>query len=109
MTQRETLPFKRDPTSTAGLRASLKGPDLRQRHSELQERFDREGDPNLQLEAAFIEHMIHDFDTALASAQAAYRGLRKQARNRRAALPAAPVGRICFEGPKNQTPPRGGV
>jgi len=107
MTRLEALPFKREPTATAGLRASLREPDLRQRRSELRDRFDREGDPDLQLEAALIEYMIQDFDTALASAQAAYRGLRQQGRNRRAALAAAAVGRIYFEGLNNQAAARG--
>jgi DNA-binding CsgD family transcriptional regulator len=108
MTQLETLPFKRgEPTATAGLRASLKGPDLQKRRRDLLERFDREGDPDLQLEAAFLEYMSHDFDAGLATAQAAYRGLRHQGRKRRAALAAAAVGRIYFEGLNNEVAARG--
>src|SRR5260370_26718121 len=92
MTQLESLPFKRgEPTTTAGLRASLKAPDLQKRRRDLLDRFDREGDPDLQLEAAFLEYMVHDFDAGLATAQAAYPGLRQQERKRRAALAAAPV------------------
>src|SRR3982074_2008293 len=109
MTRLETLPFKREPTATAGLRASLKAPDLQKRRRELLDRFDRAGDPDLQLEAAFLEYMIHDFDAGLATAQAAYRGLRHQGRNRRAALAAAAVGRIYFEGLNNQVAARGWV
>ncbi len=108
MTQLETLPFKRgEPTATAGLRASLKAPDLQKRRRDLLDRFDREGDPDIQLEAAFLEYMVHDFDAGLATAQAAYRGLRHQGRKRRAALAAAAVGRIYFEGLNNQVAARG--
>jgi ATP/maltotriose-dependent transcriptional regulator MalT len=107
MTRLEALPFRLEPKASAGLRASLKAPDLRTRRSELYERFEREGDPDLQLEAAFIEYMVHDFDAALAGAQAAYRELRRQGRNRRAALAAAAVGRVYFEGLNNQAAARG--
>jgi ATP/maltotriose-dependent transcriptional regulator MalT len=108
MTQLESLPFKRgEPTATAGLRASLKAPDLQKRRRDLLDRFDREGDPDLQLEAAFLEYMVHDFDAGLATAQAAYRGLRQKGRKRRAALAAAAVGRIYFEGLNNQVAARG--
>lgn len=96
-----------EPAATAGLRASLKAPDLQKRRSELLDRFQREGDPDLQLEAAFVEYLVHDFEAALATAQAAYRGLRKQGRKRRAALAAAAVGRIYFEGMDNQVAARG--
>lgn len=85
----------------------MRAPDLRQRSRELLDRFDREGDPDLQLEAAFIEYMAHDFDAGLATAQAAYRGLRKQGRNRRAALAASAVGRIYFEGLNNHAAAQG--
>ena len=107
MTRLETLPFKGKPTDTAGLRASLRAPDLQKRRRDLLDTFEREGDPGVQLEAAFIEYMIHDFDSALASAQAAYRELRRQKRNRRAALAATAVGRIYFEGLNNQAAARG--
>jgi ATP/maltotriose-dependent transcriptional regulator MalT len=108
MARLETLPFKGgEPTATAGLRASLKAPDLQKRRRELLDRFEREGDPNLQLEAAFLEYMIHDFDAGLASAQAAYRGLKRDGRKRRAALAAAAVGRIYFEGLNNHAAARG--
>src|SRR5260370_796400 len=108
MTDVETLPFKRDePKATAGLRASLKAPDLQKRRSELLDRFEREGDRDVQLEMAFLEYMVHDFDAGLATAQAAYRGLRQQGRKRRAALAAAAVGRIYFEGLNNQVAARG--
>src|SRR5260370_34713019 len=93
MTLLETLPFKRDePKATAGLRASLKAPDLQKRRRELLDRFDREGDPDLQLEAAFLEYMGHDFHAGLAAAQAAYRGLRQQGRKRRGGLWGAGAG-----------------
>src|SRR5260370_34088891 len=89
MTLLETLPFKRgEPTATAGLRASLKAPDLQKRRRDLLDRFAREGDPDIQLEAAFLEYMVHDFDAGLAAAQAPYRRLRHQSRKRRA-RPAA--------------------
>src|SRR6266851_1956397 len=89
MTRLETLPFKRAPTAGTGLRASLKAPDLQKRRRDLLDQFDREGDPDVQLEAAFIEYMSYDFDAGLATAQAAYRGLRHEGRKRRAALAAA--------------------
>src|SRR5260370_5097344 len=104
MTDVETLPFKRDePKATAGLRASLKAPDLQKRRRDLHDRFEREGDPDVQLEVAFLEYMVHDFDAGLATAQAAFRGLRQQGRKRRAALAAAAAGRHHFEGPNNPT------
>src|SRR5216683_20951 len=107
MTRLETLPFKRAPTAGTGLRASLKAPDLQKRRRDLLDQFDREGDPDVQLEAAFIEYMSYDFDAGLATAQAAYRGLRHEGRKRRAALAAAAVGRIYFEGFNNQAAARG--
>jgi len=67
MTQLETLPFKRnEPAATAGLRASLKAPDLQKRRRELLDRFEREGDPDVQLEMAFLEYMVQDFEAGLA-------------------------------------------
>src|SRR5258708_32996440 len=51
---------------------------------------------------AFLEYMVQDFDAGLATAQAAYRGLRQQGRKRRAALAAAAVGGVYFEGLNNQ-------
>jgi len=107
MTRLETLPFKREPTAGGGLRASLRAPDLQKRLRDLLLQFDREGDPDLQLEVAFIEYMSYDFDAGLATAQAAYRGLRHEGRKRRAALAAAAVGRIYFEGFNNQAAARG--
>ncbi len=107
MTRLEALRSKPEPTATPGLRASLSVPDLRQRRRELLDRFDREGDPELQLQAAYLEYMTYDFATALASAQAAYRGLRRAGRTRRAALAAAAVGRIYFEGLNNHAAARG--
>src|SRR5260370_12337218 len=108
MTQLETLPFKRgEPTATAGLRASLKAPDLQKRRPDLLHRFAREGYPDIPPHAAFLEYMVHDFDAGLAAAQAAYRGLRQQGRKRRAALAAAAVGRIHFVGLNNQDPAPG--
>src|SRR5258708_26478985 len=83
-----------EPVATAGLRASLTAPNLQQRRRELLDRFEDEGDPNVQLEAAQVEYMMHDFTSAIATAQAAYRALRREGRNRRAALAAAPAGRI---------------
>src|SRR5258708_16270509 len=91
MTQLETLPFKRgEPTANAGLRASLKAPDLQKRRRELLDRFEREGDPDVQLEMAFLEYMVHDFDAGLATAQPAYRGLRQQGRKRPPPPPPPP-------------------
>src|SRR5690242_4132916 len=53
MSQLETLPFKRGvPAANAGLRASLKAPDLQKRRRDLLDRFEREGDPDVQLEMA---------------------------------------------------------
>jgi ATP/maltotriose-dependent transcriptional regulator MalT len=89
------------------MRASLRVSDLQQRRRELLDRFDHEGDPELQLQAAYLEYMTYDFTNALASAQAAYRGLRRQGRKRRAALAAAAVGRIYFEGLNNHAAARG--
>src|SRR5260370_41794465 len=108
MTQLETLPFKRDePKATAGLRASLKAPDLQKRRRELLDRFELEGDPDVRLEMAFLEYMVHDFDAGLATAQAAYRGLRQQGRKRRAALSAAAAWGNYFGGANNQVAPPG--
>jgi ATP/maltotriose-dependent transcriptional regulator MalT len=89
------------------MRASLRVSDLQQRRRELLDRFDHEGDPELQLQAAYLDYMTYDFTNALASAQAAYRGLRRQGRKRRAALAAAAVGRIYFEGLNNHAAARG--
>jgi ATP/maltotriose-dependent transcriptional regulator MalT len=107
MTRTAALALKVEPVATAGLRASLSAPNLQQRRRELLDRFEDEGDPNIQLEAAQVEYMMHDFTSAIATAQAAYRALRRQGRNRRAALAAATVGRIYFEGLNNNAAARG--
>src|SRR5260370_2434924 len=51
--------------------------------------------------------MAQDLGAGRAAAQAAYRGLRQQGRKRRAALAAAAVGRIYFEGLNTQVAARG--
>src|SRR5260370_28239998 len=59
MTQLETLPFKRgQPTATAGLPASLKAPDLQKRRRDLLDRFAREGEPDIQLQAGFPAYLV---------------------------------------------------
>src|SRR5258708_18205627 len=97
MTRPAALAVKAEPAATAGLRASLSAPNLQQRRRELLDRFGDEGDPNVQLEAAQIEYMMHHFTSAISTAQAAYRALRREGRHRRAALAAATVRPISFE------------
>src|SRR5258708_34077374 len=107
MTRPAALALKEEPAASAGLRASLSAPNLQQRRRELLDRFEDEGDPNVQPEAAQVEYMMHDFTSAVATAQAAYRALRREGRTPRAALAASTVGRIYSAGLNNHAPARG--
>ena len=95
------------PDPSAGLRASLRAPGLRQQRQRLLKLAGADADPELTLELAYIEYLIHDFDSARLHGEIAYRDFRRQGKRRRAALAAAAVGRIQFEGFDNQPAARG--
>jgi DNA-binding NarL/FixJ family response regulator len=84
-----------------GLRAALTTHGLRSRRQALAGRLDKADDPETRLQLAYLDYMTHDFDSALENAQTAFRGLRRLGRKRRAAVAAAAVGRIYFEGYNN--------
>ncbi|GAC1489862.1 MAG: hypothetical protein NVS1B1_07070 [Candidatus Limnocylindrales bacterium] len=94
-----------DPS--AGLRASLRVSGLRQQRQRLAKQIEIEADPELELALAYIDYLIHDFESARLHAEIAYRDFRRRGERRRAALAAAAVGRIQFEGFDNQPAARG--
>jgi ATP/maltotriose-dependent transcriptional regulator MalT len=93
--------------ASAGLRASLRPPELRNRRRLLLEALDHEDDPEAHLQLAFLDYMTHDFDGARVHAETAYREFRSRGSRRRAAVAAAAVGRIHFEGYNNLPAARG--
>ncbi len=95
------------PEASAGLRASLSTSELRQRRQRLLNLLETEADPELRLQLAYLDYMAHDFDAARVQGEIAYRDFRRRGLRRRAALAAAAVGRIHFEGFDNQPAARG--
>jgi len=93
--------------ASAGLRASLRPPELRNRRRLLLEALDHEDDPEAHLQLAFLDYMTHDFDGARVHGETAYRDFRRRGSRRRAAVAAAAVGRIHFEGYNNLPAARG--
>lgn len=94
-----------DPS--AGLRASLHLPELRKRRQRLLKQLETEADPEIRLQLAYLDYMTHDFDAARVNGEIAYRDFRRRGLRRRAAVAAAAVGRIHFEGLNNQPAARG--
>ena len=92
---------------SAGLHASLRVSGLRQQRQRLLKQIESEADPELELELAYICYLIHDFDDARLHGEIAYRDFRRRGQRRRAAIAAAAVGRIHFEGFDNQPAARG--
>ena len=91
----------------AGLNAALTTRELRSQRLALVQRLSRDDDPETRLQLAYREYMTFDFDSALANAKAAFQGLRNAGNKRRAAVAAAAVGRIYFEGYNNFAAARG--
>jgi DNA-binding CsgD family transcriptional regulator len=91
----------------AGLRAALTAHELRSRRQALARQLEQEDDPETRLQLAYLDYMTYDFDSALKNAGTAFRGLRHAGRRRRAAVAAAAVGRIYFEGYNNLAAARG--
>lgn len=94
-----------DPS--AGLRRSLRASELRQQRQRLLTQLETEADPELRLQLAYLDYMTHDFDAGRANGEIAYRDFRRRGLRRRAAVAAAAVGRIHFEGFNNQPAARG--
>ena len=94
-----------DPS--AGLRASLRASGLRQQRQHLVKQLESDADPELDLELAYICYLLHDFDDARLHGEIAYRDFRRRGQRRRAALAAAAVGRVQFEGFDNQPAAQG--
>jgi DNA-binding NarL/FixJ family response regulator len=64
-------------------------------------------DPLVELQLAQLDYICYEFDLARQRAEAAFSALRRQGRRRAAALAAAAIGRIYFEGLDNQAAARG--
>lgn len=92
---------------SAGLRASLRAPELRHQRQELIRQLEVQADPEVRLQLAYLDYLTHDFDGARVHGETAYRDFRRQGQRRRAAVAAAAVGRIHFEGFNNQPAARG--
>ena len=93
--------------ASAGLRASMRPPELRDRRRLLLEALEHEADPEAHLQLAFLDYMTHDFDGARVHGETAYRDFRRRGSRRRAAVAANAVGRIHFEGYNNLPAARG--
>jgi DNA-binding CsgD family transcriptional regulator/tetratricopeptide (TPR) repeat protein len=93
--------------SSDGLAASLQSGDIQARRRQLASQLEAGPDPMVELRLAQLDYISYDFDLALGRAEAAFRTLRRQGRRRAAALAAAAIGRIYFEGLDNQAAARG--
>ncbi len=91
----------------AGFRAAFTARELRSQRQALAERLAAGDDPEIRLQLAYRDYMTYDFDAALDNGKAAFLGLRSAGRKRRAAVAAAAVGRIYFEGYNNLAAARG--
>ena len=94
-----------DPS--AGLRASVRVSGLRQQRQRFLKQIESGADPELELKLAYIDYLMHDFDSARLHGEIAYRDFRRLGQRRRAALAAAAVGRVHFEGFDNHPAARG--
>jgi DNA-binding NarL/FixJ family response regulator len=64
-------------------------------------------DPLVELQLAQLDYICYEFDLARQRAEAAFSTLRRAGRRRAAAMAAAAIGRIYFEGLDNQAAARG--
>ena len=94
-------------TPLAGLRASLRASGLRHQREGLLKKLETDTDPELHLELAYLNYLTHDFDGARVHGEVAYRDFRRRRLRRRAAVAAAALGRIHFEGFNNLAAARG--
>jgi DNA-binding NarL/FixJ family response regulator len=97
-----------EPQRIAGLRAAFSSAhDLRSQRQALERRLSAADDPETRLQLAYRNYMSYEFDAALENAKLAFRGFRQAGRNRRAAVAAAALGRVYFEGYNNLAAARG--
>ena len=99
--------FSQGADPSAGLRASLRTPKLRHQRELLLKQLETDTDPELYLELAYLDYLTHDFDGARVHGEVAYRDFRRRGQRRRAAVAAAALGRVHFEGFNNQAAARG--
>jgi DNA-binding NarL/FixJ family response regulator len=100
-------PERTEEERAAGFRAALSVHDLRGQRQALLQRLATHDDPEIRLQIAYRDYMVYDFDSALENAKLAFRDLRQSGHKRRAAVAAAAVGRIYFEGFNNLAAARG--
>jgi DNA-binding NarL/FixJ family response regulator len=98
----------RSPRQAAeGLAASLQSGGVQARRRQLANQLETDPDPVVELQLAQLDYVCYDFDLARRRAESAFGTLRRQGRRRAAALAAAAIGRIYFEGLDNQAAARG--
>ena len=98
----------RSPRQAAeGLAASLQSGGVQARRRQLANQLETDHDPVVELQLAQLDYICYDFDLARRRAESAFGTLRRQGRRRAAALAAAAIGRIYFEGLDNQAAARG--
>lgn len=90
-----------------GLAASLRSGGVQARRRQLANQLETDPDPVVELQLAQLDYICYEFDLARQRAEAAFGTLRRQGRRRAAALAAAAIGRIYFEGLDNQAAARG--
>lgn len=93
--------------SSDGLAASLQSGDIQAIRRQLASQLEADPDPMVELQLAQLDYISYDFDLALGRAEAAFGKLRRDGRRRAAALAAASIARIYFEGLDNQAAARG--
>ncbi len=93
--------------SSDGLAASLQSGDIQAIRRQLASQLEADPDPMVELQLAQLDYISYDFDMGLVRAEAAFGTLRRQGRRRAAAVAAAAIGRIYFEGLDNQAAARG--
>ncbi|MFN2594220.1 MAG: hypothetical protein ABR579_04960, partial [Actinomycetota bacterium] len=80
------------------LRRSLTPSDVAGRRQELEELAKRSDDPHVSFELAGLCYLSYDFDISRSHAEAAFLAFKKAGHKRAAAVAAALIGRIFFEG-----------
>jgi hypothetical protein len=85
-----------------GLAASLRSGGVQARRRQLANQLETDPDPVVELQLAQLDYICYEFDLARQRAEAAFGTLRRMGRRRAAAMAAAAIGRIYFEGLDNQ-------
>ena len=90
-----------------GLASSLRSGGVQARRRQLANQLEADPDPLVELQLAQLDYVCYEFDLARRRAEAAFGTLRRKGHRRAAALAAAAIGRIYFEGLDNQAAARG--